>query len=62
MSFCEYLENERIKKACELLKARVAVKDVAEAVGYCSDFTFRRAFKRVMGLAPSYYAEGLEEK
>lgn len=59
MSFSEYLENERIKAACELLKNQMPVKDVAEAVGYGSDFSFRRAFKRVMGLAPSYYAEGL---
>ena len=62
MSFSEYLENERIKMACELLKKQVPVKDVAEAVGYGSDFSFRRAFKRVMGLAPSYYAEGLDNK
>lgn len=62
MSFSEYLENERIKKACVLLKEQMPVKDVAETVGYGSDFSFRRAFKRVMGLAPSYYAEGLEEK
>lgn len=62
MSFSEYLENVRIKKACELLKAQIPVKDVAVQAGYGSDFSFRRAFKRVMGLAPSYYAEGLGEK
>lgn len=62
MSFSEYLENERIKRACELLKNQVPVKDVAQAVGYGSDFSFRRAFKRVMGLAPSYYAEGLDNR
>lgn len=62
MSFSEYLENVRIKKACELLKKQMPVKDVAQAVGYGSDFSFRRAFKRVMGLAPSYYAEGLGEE
>lgn len=62
MSFSEYLENVRINKACELLKAQIPVKDVAVQTGYGSDFSFRRAFKRVMGLAPSYYAEGLGEK
>ncbi len=61
MSFNEYLENERIKRACDLLGERVPVKEVAEKVGYGSDFSFRRAFKRVMGLPPSYYAEGRRE-
>lgn len=59
VTFSEYLENVRIKKACELLKQGIAVKDVAVKVGYGSDYSFRRAFKRVMGLPPSYYSEGL---
>lgn len=62
VSFSEYLENERIKKACELLRQNITIKDVAEMVGYSSDFSFRRAFKRVMGLPPSYYADGLSEQ
>lgn len=59
ITFSEYLENIRIQKACELLKQGVSVKDVAERTGYGSDYSFRRAFKRVMGLAPSYYTQGL---
>ncbi len=62
VSFSEYLENERIKKACELLRQNITIKDVAEMVGYSSDFSFRRAFKRVMGLPPSYYADGMSEQ
>lgn len=53
MSFSSYLEQQRITHACELLKAGVAVKDTAEQVGYSSDYSFRRAFKRVVGIPPS---------
>lgn len=60
-SFSEYLENIRIYNACALLREGVTVKDVAVKVGYSSDYSFRRAFKRVMGLAPSYYLESLDK-
>lgn len=62
ISFSEYLENERIKKACELLRENIQVKEIANLTGYSSDISFRRAFKRVIGLAPSYYAKGLSEE
>lgn len=61
VSFSEYLENHRINKACELLRQKVQIKDVAGLVGYSSDFSFRRAFKRSMGIPPSYYSEGLKK-
>lgn len=61
MSFSEYLENLRITKACELLRGKVQIKDIAAMVGYGSDFSFRRAFKRSMGIPPSYYSEGLKK-
>lgn len=57
MSFNDYLESVRIKKACEFLMEGIAVKDVARMAGYASDISFRRAFKRVMGLAPTHYAK-----
>lgn len=53
MSFSSYLEQRRISHACELLKTGMAVKDTAEKVGYSSDYSFRRAFKRVVGIPPS---------
>lgn len=53
VNFTEYLEDIRIKKACELLKEHYGtVNEVAEAVGYNSAQVFRRAFKRVMGISP----------
>lgn len=60
VSFSEYLENLRIEKACELLKAQMLVKDVSVWVGYNSDYSFRRAFKRVTGITPSAYMEHLK--
>lgn len=53
MSFSSYLEQRRMARACELLKDGIAVKETAEKVGYCSDYSFRRAFKRVVGIPPS---------
>jgi two-component system response regulator YesN len=55
VTLSEYLENIRITKACQLLKANVTVKNVADMVGYSSDYSFRRAFKRVLCVSPSNY-------
>ena len=57
-NFSVVLEKIRIEKACELLKnTDVRVVDVSESVGYNSDISFRRAFKKVTGLSPSEYRE-----
>lgn len=55
VTFSDYLENVRIMNACRLLKQGVAVKDVTLQVGYNSDYSFRRAFKRSTGVTPSAY-------
>jgi len=54
-NFSSYLERIRIEKACQLLDSRMPVKDVAEAVGYLSDISFRRVFKKRLGMSPSEY-------
>jgi two-component system, response regulator YesN len=56
VTFSSVLENIRIEKACELLHTDLAIKDIAERVGYSGDKTFRRAFKRVKGVSPSEFA------
>ncbi|WFB55631.1 helix-turn-helix domain-containing protein [Paenibacillus sp. BR1-192] len=57
MTFSDYIESLRITRACELLRNReVAIKEVALMVGYSSDRSFRRAFKRVMGVSPMAYS------
>jgi len=55
VTFSDYLENLRIQKAGQLLKEGIAVKEVAVLVGYGSDYSFRRAFKRCTGMTPSTY-------
>ena len=57
ISFSGYLEQQRINRAFELLKNQTLVKDVAKEVGYLSDHTFRRAFKRIMKVSPSQFTD-----
>lgn len=53
INFADYLERIRMKKAMELLKDEAnTVNEVAEAVGYNSVQSFRRAFKRATGISP----------
>lgn len=55
-TFSEYLENLRLYEACRLLKeSAMPVQDIAIQIGYNSDKSFRRAFKRVYGIQPTYY-------
>ena len=54
VNFTEYVETQRINKACELLKTTdLSINDIGEKVGYNSVQSFRRAFKRVHGFNPS---------
>ena len=55
VSFSSYLEMLRLRQAQKLLQEGRPVQDVAAAVGYSSDYSFRRAFKRVVGVSPSNY-------
>ena len=52
------IEKLRIEKACELIKdTDTKISDIAEKVGYTSDLSFRRAFKKVTGMNPGEYRE-----
>jgi two-component system, response regulator YesN len=56
VTFSTYLENVRIRHACELLsQTATSIKNIAELIGYCNDNSFRRAFKRVINVSPSEY-------
>lgn len=62
VSFSDYIETSRINRACELLsQPDIAVKEVAMAIGYNSDHSFRRAFKRVMDILPTEYAKAVRQ-
>lgn len=55
-TFGKYLETLRINKACELLRTTsLTIEEVSERTGYASSLSFRRAFKKVMGVPPSAY-------
>lgn len=56
VSFSNYLERIRIQHACnKLAESDMNIKDIAESVGYHNPQTFRRAFKRVVGVLPNNY-------
>lgn len=56
MTFAKYLEKLRIDKSLELLQSgERTIEEIALAVGYGSDKSFRRAFKQVMNCRPSDY-------
>lgn len=53
-NFSAYIENIRIEEACKLLeKGDVPINEIAEAVGYNSAHSFRRAFKRAKAISPT---------
>ena len=53
MGFFDYLTRLRMRKARELLKAgNLPVARIAERVGYQSDLSFVKAFKRMHGVTP----------
>ena len=56
-NFSSYLERIRIEKACEMLRAGMQVKEVSDKTGYLSDVSFRRAFKKKLGISPSDYVK-----
>jgi AraC-like DNA-binding protein len=52
----EYLAQWRMNRAAHLLaESDLGVGEVAEQVGYRSDTSFQRAFKRLQGVAPGTF-------
>ncbi|WP_338551543.1 AraC family transcriptional regulator [Paenibacillus sp. KS-LC4] len=51
----EYLLQQRIKKAKQLLVSSIKAKHVAEQVGYKDEHYFSRVFKKAEGVAPTLY-------
>lgn len=50
------IEQLRIERACQLLSTTdVRISEIAAAVGYSSDSSFRRAFKKITGVSPVDY-------
>jgi YesN/AraC family two-component response regulator len=58
-----YIEKNKIQAAQELLKeTMMSISDIAVKVGYNSDHVFRRAFRRVTGLSPVEFRQGVEDR
>jgi AraC-like DNA-binding protein len=57
INFYDYVTGLRMEKAKELLrKAQMDISEIARAVGYENDYSFRRAFQRYEKVRPSDYA------
>ncbi|GAA3402406.1 helix-turn-helix domain-containing protein [Paenibacillus hodogayensis] len=57
-TFSTYVETLRIGLARQLiLEGRDSIDEIAQKAGYNSTHSFRRAFKRVMGIVPSAYKQ-----
>ena len=63
MTFAGWLAHRRIERACQLLReSNDAVSRIADAVGFHSERTFRRAFHEQMDCSPSEFRrKSLEE-
>jgi AraC-like DNA-binding protein len=56
----DYLEQVRMEEAVLLLTHKnYTVDEISSRVGYNSSHSFRRAFKRVMGVSPSSYRQSM---
>ena len=62
ISFSSYLTKIRIGEAIKLMhNDRLKIYEIAEKVGYNSQHYFSAAFKKVLGVTPSEYKDGLEK-
>ncbi len=63
MNFLEYLNNARILRAEEILRASDAsVTEIAYMTGFTSIQSFNRVFKSLCGVSPSEYRKRLHDK
>lgn len=61
VSFLDYLNRMRIEKAKELFPGNLTVGQIAKAVGYSNDVTFRRVFKKYEGITPGKASVATDE-
>lgn len=58
-NFTDFVEEVRMNEACELLKTtRIPIGEICGKVGYNNVQSFRRAFKRVVGVSPMRIRSG----
>jgi len=62
VNFSDHLIKVRMDQAIILLKeSGLTMDEIAVRVGYNSSHSFRRAFKRLMGVSPSAYRQSVDE-
>ncbi len=59
MTYSDYLVEIRISRARKLLRKKLSIRDIAEAVGYQNLKYFNRIFKNKVGCLPSEYRRRL---
>lgn len=58
MTYLQYIQNRRIRKAVELLKEnRYSLTEISVMCGYTNQLTFRRNFKSITGRNPSDFED-----
>ncbi len=60
-SFIAYLNSIRLKKAVDLFRNELTMKEIAYYVGYRSVEYFSRVFKKVYGMSPGEYRKRLRD-
>lgn len=56
VTYLQYIQSKRIKKAAELLKeGKYSLTEIGIMCGYTNQLTFRRNFKSITGVNPSVY-------
>lgn len=63
VTYLQYIQTKRIRKAEELLRERqYTLTEVCAMCGYTNQLTFRRNFKSITGVNPSTYQEKQNER
>lgn len=61
MSPHDYIEQERMKLAMQMLAEGIKAKEIAFAIGYSDEFYFIKKFKKVVGKTTTQYKKSMEE-
>lgn len=56
MTVTEYINNEKLYYACELIRnTSMNISEIADYLGYSDVFYFSKLFKKKFGISPSRY-------
>ena len=57
-----YIESVRMHHAVALMRGNYKIQEIADAVGYNNVYSFRKSFKKITGMLPGTYRDGLHTK